>query len=82
MSDTQEVCPKCGSPLSEVTTTPSGRKLQRCSKGAWNPETKKNDGCPFVKWLPIEPVTLDEKQENEKMLQRRLGQGNQAGYRL
>ena len=61
MSDTQEVCPKCGSPLSEVTTTPSGRKLQRCSKGAWNPETKKNDGCPFVKWLPIEPVTLDEK---------------------
>src|SRR4030066_2340050 len=55
------ICPKCGSPLSDETTTPSGRKLQRCSKGNWNPETHKNEGCDFVKWLPVEPVTLDEK---------------------
>jgi len=56
-----DVCPKCGSPLGEVTITPSGKKLQRCSTGSWNPDTKKTEGCTFVKWLPVEPVTLDEK---------------------
>lgn len=57
----QENCPKCGAPLSEVTETPTGRKLQRCSKGFWNPQTHKNEGCDFVKWLPVEPKELDEK---------------------
>ena len=28
MSDTNEICPKCGSPLGEVTETPTGKKLQ------------------------------------------------------
>ncbi len=56
-----DVCPKCGAPLGEVTTTKSGRKLQRCSAGSWNSETKQVDGCNFVKWLPIEPQPLDEK---------------------
>jgi ssDNA-binding Zn-finger/Zn-ribbon topoisomerase 1 len=56
-----DVCPKCGSPLGEIVTTPTGKKLQRCSKGSWNPETKKNDGCLYVKWLQVDPVTLDEK---------------------
>lgn len=60
MADTQ-VCPKCGSALSEVATTPTGKKLQRCSRGSWNPQTKKNDGCDYVKWLEVEPQTLDEK---------------------
>lgn len=55
-----ETCPKCSSPLSEVTTTPTGRKLQRCSAGTWNPETRKTEGCDYVKWLPVEPETLDE----------------------
>jgi ssDNA-binding Zn-finger/Zn-ribbon topoisomerase 1 len=55
------VCPKCNSPLGEITVTKTGRKLQRCSKGSWDPETKKNVGCDFVKWLEIEPETLDEK---------------------
>lgn len=58
---TADVCPKCGAPLGEITETPTGRKLQRCSKGSWNPQTKKNEGCAYVKWLPIEPQTLDEK---------------------
>ncbi len=58
-SDT--TCPKCGSPLSEVTTTASGKKLQKCSTGTWNPETRKAEGCDYVKWLPFEPKTLDEK---------------------
>lgn len=57
----QEVCPKCGSVLGEVTETKSGRKLQRCSAGTWNPETRTIDGCNFVKWLAVEPKTLDEK---------------------
>lgn len=65
MKDTVEeqqsdICPKCGSPLSEVTTTPTGRKLQRCSTGVWNPETRKTDGCDYVKWLAVEPEVLDE----------------------
>lgn len=61
MSDTQDTCPKCGSSLSEVIQTPSGKKLQRCSTGSWNKETKKTEGCDFVKWLQMEPITLDEK---------------------
>jgi len=56
-----ETCPKCGSALGEVTTTKNGKKFQRCSTGSWNAETKQVDGCPFIKWLPIEPTTLDEK---------------------
>jgi ssDNA-binding Zn-finger/Zn-ribbon topoisomerase 1 len=65
MNDTKtvnpDVCPKCGSPLSEVVTTPTGKKLQRCSAGSWNSETKRAEGCTFVKWLAVDPVTLDEK---------------------
>ncbi len=57
----EEMCPKCGSPLGEIQTTKTGRKLQRCSTGSWNPETKKNEGCDFVKWLPMEPEKIDEK---------------------
>ncbi len=55
------VCPKCGSPLGEITVTKTGRKLQRCSKGSWDPETRQNVGCDYVKWLEIEPETLNEK---------------------
>lgn len=56
-----EVCPKCGAPLGEITVTKTGRKLQRCSKGSWDPQTKENVGCDYVKWFPVEPVELDEK---------------------
>ncbi len=56
-----DVCPKCGAQLSPVTETPTGRKLQRCSKGSWNKETRQNEGCDYVKWLAVEPVTLEEK---------------------
>lgn len=59
--DNKDVCPKCGSALGEITETKSGRKLQRCSAGSWNPETKTIDGCTFVKWLAVEPQKLDEK---------------------
>jgi ssDNA-binding Zn-finger/Zn-ribbon topoisomerase 1 len=61
MSDILEVCPKCGAPLGEVTETKTGKKLQRCSTGSWNPETKKSEGCDYVKWLQAEPQELDEK---------------------
>ena len=57
----EDKCPKCGAPLADVTETPTGRKLQRCSKGSWNKETHKTEGCTFVKWLAVEPLTLDEK---------------------
>lgn len=60
-STTQEMCPKCGQPLGPVTTTKTGRQLQRCSTGGWDPETKKNTGCDYVKWLEVEPQKLDEK---------------------
>lgn len=66
MSDDQtksqnETCPKCGAPLAEIEETPTGRKLQRCSTGAWDPQTKKTTGCTYVKWLPVEPIPLEEK---------------------
>lgn len=56
----KDVCPKCGSPLGEITVTKTGRKLQRCSKGSWDPQEKKNVGCDYVKWLEVEPEELDE----------------------
>lgn len=59
--DEKEKCPQCGADLSEVVTTPNGRKLQHCSKGGWNNETKNYEGCKYVKWLPIEPQILEEK---------------------
>lgn len=56
-----DICPKCGQPLAAITITKTGRKLQRCSTGGWDPATKKNTGCDYVKWLEIEPQELDEK---------------------
>ncbi len=54
-------CPKCGSALGDVVETATGKKLQRCSTGSWNKETRQNEGCDYVKWLPFEPQKLDEK---------------------
>lgn len=56
-----DICPKCKAPLSDVSETPTGKKLQRCSNGKWNPETHKNEGCDYVKWITPEPQALDEK---------------------
>ncbi len=56
-----DVCPKCGSPLKPVETTSTGRKLQRCSQGSWNSQTRQTEGCTFVKWLNDPPQELDEK---------------------
>lgn len=60
-TNTSDVCPKCGSKLGDIVTTATGRKLRRCSSGSWNAETKQNEGCDYVLWLPFEPQTLDEK---------------------
>lgn len=57
----KEKCPKCGAPLGDVVETSTGRKLQRCSKGSWNKETKKTEGCDYVKWLISEPQMTEEK---------------------
>lgn len=57
----EENCPKCGSALGEVIETATGKKLQRCTSGFWNKETRKNEGCDFVKWLTVAPQELDEK---------------------
>ncbi|MBI5044962.1 MAG: topoisomerase DNA-binding C4 zinc finger domain-containing protein [Candidatus Levybacteria bacterium] len=56
-----EKCPKCQSPLSDVITTSTGRKLQRCSTSSWDAASRSNVGCDFVKWLEVEPEELDEK---------------------
>lgn len=61
MQEENDKCPKCGSALGDITETKTGKKLQRCIKGSWNPETKQNEGCDYVKWLQIEPQALDEK---------------------
>ena len=58
---TEEKCPKCGSALGEITVTKTGRKLQRCSTGSWDPKTRINLGCDYVKWFEVEPEMLDEK---------------------
>lgn len=64
MKDTEQnnnICPKCGSALAEIETTKSGKQLQRCSTGKWNPETKSVDGCDFVRWITAGPEELKEK---------------------
>lgn len=57
----KDICPKCGQPLGEIIETKSGRKLQRCSAGVWNSDTKKTEGCDYVKWFQVEPQELEEK---------------------
>ena len=57
----EKVCPKCGSPLTDVQETATGRQLRRCIRNVWNKETKKSEGCDYVDWLVPEPKTLDEK---------------------
>ncbi len=61
MSENEEKCPKCGAPLGELTETPTGKQLIRCSTGSWNPETRQSEGCDYVKWIIPEPEELDEK---------------------
>lgn len=60
-TEKSEICPKCGSALSEPTTTKNGKQLQRCSAGSWNEETRRSEGCDYVKWLTPSPQELDEK---------------------
>lgn len=55
------LCPKCGSPLGEVTETKSGLMVQRCSTGSWDPKTRQVSGCPYVKWTTPGPEVLEEK---------------------
>jgi len=57
----QKTCPKCGAPLGEVIETKTGKKLRRCSRGSWNPETHQNEGCDYVLWLEVKDKVLDEK---------------------
>ncbi len=64
MQDTNQqsnVCPKCGSPLGDIETTKTGKQLQRCSTGKWNPDTRSTDGCDFVRWITPAPISIDEK---------------------
>ncbi|HLC94266.1 MAG TPA: topoisomerase DNA-binding C4 zinc finger domain-containing protein [Patescibacteria group bacterium] len=61
MSDKDTTCPQCGAPLGEVTTTPSGKQLQRCSKGSWNEATRRVEGCTYVRWFAAPDQELDEK---------------------
>ena len=54
-------CPKCGSYLTDIKTTKTGKEFQRCSSGIWNADSKSFDGCDYVKWIEVEPKELDEK---------------------
>jgi ssDNA-binding Zn-finger/Zn-ribbon topoisomerase 1 len=59
-SQQSDLCPKCGSPLTEVQTTQTGRQLQRCTAGSWNADTRETEGCNYVKWIAMEPQQLEE----------------------
>lgn len=61
MPDTQDICPLCNSPLSDPEETKTGKKLQRCSQGKWNPQTRQSEGCEYVKWLDVPVQLLEEK---------------------
>ncbi len=55
------VCQKCGSALTEEVTTPTGKKLRRCSMGNYDSELRQTVGCDYVLWMAVEPQELDEK---------------------
>ncbi|MBI3620058.1 hypothetical protein HY214_02860 [Candidatus Roizmanbacteria bacterium] len=57
----KEACPRCGAALGVIVATSSGKKVQRCSAGQWNPTLKKVEGCAFARWFPAEPIPLKEK---------------------
>lgn len=57
----KDICPECGAPLGDVIETASGKKLQRCTKGTWNAQTRQSEGCTYVKWMKDEPQELDEQ---------------------
>lgn len=57
---TQQLCPYCNSPLKDVETTKTGKKLQRCYKSRWNPETRQTEGCLYVKWINDQVKELSE----------------------
>lgn len=57
----KDACPKCSSPLGEITETRSGLKVQRCSTGSWDAQTRKVTGCQYVKWIAPAPEVLKEK---------------------
>jgi ssDNA-binding Zn-finger/Zn-ribbon topoisomerase 1 len=59
--ENDEICPQCGSPLAEETTTATGKRFIRCSQGSWDPQTKQVQGCDYVKWLTSVPVETDEQ---------------------
>ncbi len=61
MTTTQEPCPLCGEPLTDIQETKSGKKLQRCSTSSWNPEKKAAEGCSFVRWINENQKVLKEK---------------------
>lgn len=61
MPNTTDLCPLCNSPLKEPEETKTGKKLQRCSTGRWNPDTRQAEGCAYVKWLDTPAKQLDEK---------------------
>ncbi|PIV07869.1 hypothetical protein COS53_00155, partial [Candidatus Shapirobacteria bacterium CG03_land_8_20_14_0_80_35_14] len=54
-----EVCPKCGAQLVLVVTR-FGKKMKKCSKGSWNKELKKAEGCDYVEWINGMTEKLDE----------------------
>lgn len=61
-NDTESsLCPKCGASLSERSQVKSGLIVQRCSKGSWNADTRKVNGCTYVKWTTPPPEKLDER---------------------
>jgi hypothetical protein len=54
-------CPLCSAPLNPIEQTPSGKRLQRCSAGSWNKDTRQAEGCTYVRWPDFEPQPLEEK---------------------
>lgn len=54
------LCPKCGSPLTDVQKTKSGKEFIRCTMGFWNSETKQAEGCDFIQWKDARPQYLKE----------------------
>ena len=55
----RDICPKCGSPLIQMTTK-TGKKLKKCSTSGWDRENLVATGCDYVEWLDSSTQPLEE----------------------
>ena len=59
MTQNEENCPKCGSPL-VLQKTRSGKTMKKCSTAGWDRENMVATGCTYIEWIDKSKKMLNE----------------------